>query len=387
MQKMKPSEIEIIIIKFLNKEANQKDLVKLDFWLRNDKNIEVFNRFVKTNYLTTLCMDDFDVEKAKLAVKDRLRKNKRKTITKSIYKYVAAASVILLISFPFIFKKQEINFNKKPVITQQPILPGSDKATLTLEDGEQIKLAKGETYVTEKVRSNGENLIYLDNNQAPDKEITYNYLTIPRGGQFFVQLSDGTKVWLNSESQLKYPVEFVEGNPREVELVYGEAYFDVSPSTKHKGASFTVHNKFQKIEVLGTEFNFNAYKEMGNVVTTLVEGKIMVADGKNKELLRPNQQSRLNVKSDKISIATVDVFDFISWKNGFFSFKEMSLNEIAQVLSRWYDVDFLFENAEVKNVKFNGVFNKDQNIEHILTIIQDTKEAIFEKKDGVIIIR
>ena len=148
-------------------------------------------------------------------------------------------------------------------------------------------------------------------------------------------LSDGTKVWLNSESQLKYPVAFNDGETRQVELVYGEAYFDVSPSTAHKGARFKVFNQSQEVEVLGTEFNIKAYKDETNIYTTLVEGKVAISAAGKNQILKPNQQSNLNLETGSIEITTVDVYNETTWIDGIFSFENKPLKEILKVLSRW----------------------------------------------------
>ena len=163
---------------------------------------------------------------------------------------------------------------------------------MTLADGSKIALEKGTPVQTQNANSNGEELIYESSKNT--SRLVYNYLTIPRGGQFVIKLSDGTKVWLNSASQLKFPVAFIEGESREVELVYGEAYFEVSPSTAHKGAHFQVYNKKQKVEVVGTEFNIKAYKDESNIYTTLVNGKVNVETG-NKKLKKQKLKSILEI--------------------------------------------------------------------------------------------
>src|SRR5690606_40703343 len=123
-------------------------------------------------------------------------------------------------------------------------------------------LEKGDSIQTHNAISNGEEIIYNNNTS---RQLVYNYLTIPRGGQFQLTLSDGTRVWLNSETQIKYPVSFTDGESRQVELVYGEAYFEVSHSTEHKGSDFIVYNQNQEVQVLGTEFNIKAYKDDSNI--------------------------------------------------------------------------------------------------------------------------
>ncbi len=305
-----------------------------------------------------------------------------------LYKrYMAAAIALVLLSLGY-FLKDSYMFdsikkggNTTVVEVKDAIETGTDKAVLTLEDGSSVSLEKGEAFQKDNVNSNGEELVYNTSN-SKKTEIKYNYLTIPRGGQFSLKLTDGTKVWLNSESQLKYPIAFIDGADRKVELVYGEAYFDVSPSTEHNGAKFIVQNKDQEVEVLGTEFNIKAYKDETNTYTTLVEGKIeVVYDGK-KKLLSPHQQSNLDVDTKILEVATVDVYNETAWKEGVFSFEDRSLKEIMRVLSRWYDMEVVFENKEVENVAFNGILDKKQNIEEILTIIKNFKiiEAYEVKK-------
>lgn len=291
--------------------------------------------------------------------------------TNTILKFAVAAAVVFLISISLLFNKNNISNENTPAIVNNTIKVGTDKATLILEDGSVVTLEKGKAYAAGNVKSNGEELVYNSKNSAKT-EIANNYLTIPRGGQFFVQLSDGTKVWLNSESQLKYPVAFVDGETREVELLYGEAYFDVSPSTNHGGSKFKVHTQMQHVEVLGTEFNIKAYKDETTIYTTLVEGKVAISNATARQILAPNQQSNLSVKNNDIAITTVDVYSETSWRKGLFVFKGMPLKEIMKVLSRWYDVDIVFANAALGNVKFNGVLHKNQNLEEILTTIKNT---------------
>tara|TARA_R110002049_G_scaffold309289_2_gene520243 strand:+ start:21837 stop:23003 length:1167 start_codon:yes stop_codon:yes gene_type:complete len=298
--------------------------------------------------------------------KDPKRTSKQ---TSHIWKYAVAASVALLISIGFIFNKN----NKEPLtkpITTNIIKAGTDKATLTLGDGSQITLEKGNSFQTKNANSNGEKIIYEAEKQKTT-EIAYNYLTIPRGGQFQITLSDGTQIWLNSESQLKYPESFISGETRIVELLYGEAYFDVSPSTEHKGAKFKVINQSQEIEVFGTEFNIKAYKGESNIYTTLVEGKVSVSSSTTNQTLKPSQQANLNLNDNTMAIANVNVYNEISWREGVFSFRKKPLIEIMQVLSRWYDIEFEFVKPEIKNQGFNGVLSKDQNIEDILKTIKN----------------
>jgi len=303
---------------------------------------------------------------------------------RSIFKYVAAASLITFIAFGTIYKLQ-YNKNAGTIATNTTIQIGSDKAALTLEDGSNIVLDKETTYESAKLKSNGKSLVYRKSKNL-NNELIYNYLTIPKGGQFFVELSDGTKVWLNSDSKLKYPVSFIKGNPREIELVYGEAYFEVSKSTKHNGDAFVLKTNEQSINVLGTMFNVKAYRDENEIITTLIEGSVRVSNHINKSVLKPGQQSKLSQAKNDFEISTVEIEEFVSWRKGEFSFTNKPLKEIMRVLSRWYDVDIFIKNEEMKGVGFTGVISKQQSLEYILEIIQKTNNMSYKIKNKYIII-
>ena len=319
----------------------------------------------------------------------KVQNNKRTTLKKkSSWKYAVAAVFIGFITISYIFRTNNILNTPQDDTLEivNTIVPGTDKATLTLEDGSLMVLEQGASFKTKNANSNGQEIVYK-NVKSKASAIKYNYLTIPRGGQYFVKLSDGTQVYLNSESQLKYPVHFIEGQTRKVELVYGEAYFDVSPSTEHKGAKFKVINNAQEVEVLGTEFNIKAYKDDPNIYTTLVEGKVVVANNDSKQSLVPNQQFKLNTETNNFSVTKVDVKEFISWKDGVFQFVNKPLKDIMKVLSRWYDVDIIFENKALESIEFIGTINKNLSIEEVLSIMKSFSIKNYEIKGKTLILK
>lgn len=376
-------------------------LLLLNRYLSGDTNLEENNKLL--NYYESFQTDN-EWDKS-LGAKDELEFKMRTRLQNAIqaeenkvvpiqpfytttkFKFMAmAASLLLLISISLIINKINPLKIETPAVAHKEILIGSDKATLTLEDGSVIALEKGKSYTKGNAASNGEKLVYNSNGKPAAS--ANNLLTIPRGGQFFVQLADSTKVWLNSESQLKYPVAFVDGETRQVELVYGEAYFEVSPSTKHKGSRFKVKTQEQNVEVIGTEFNIKAYKDEPAIYTTLVKGVVAVSNAAQKQILTPNKQSKITEYNGNIAVSEVDVYNEISWRKGLFVFKGMPLKDIAKVLSRWYDVDIVFADPALGNVKFNGVLNKNQKLEDILTTIKNINFInAYEKKDNKIIIK
>lgn len=283
--------------------------------------------------------------------------------------YKAAAVAIFFISLGYI--TYHMLHNHTQVELKQAGIPsGTDRAILTLEDGSDVVLEKGKPFKSGMVHGNGERLEYERN--KPDSKTAYNYLTIPRGGQYQILLSDSTMVWLNSDSKIKYPVNFVEGEPRNLELVYGEAYFKVSPSTKNQGSVFNVLTKIQEVEVTGTEFNIKAYNDEKLIYTTLVEGQVNVVVEDKKQQLSPGEQAILKLDTKNITTHKVYVDDDIAWVKGYFNFKDKPLKEIMKVLSRWYDVDISFETQDLEQIKFSGLLSRKQNIEDILNGIKNT---------------
>ncbi|WP_299671857.1 FecR family protein [uncultured Polaribacter sp.] len=375
--------IEKKIVKFLMNAANIDDLEVLTTWLQKKKNKQLFKDYIRTNYAMDININPFDTEKAKREYLRKIRQDKKKGHTLKIYtlfKYAAAAVLIFGLGYFYqqgVFKTSQEKVT--PIIVNNKIETGSDKATLTLEDGLQIALVKGTNYKASNATSNGEKIVYLPTEQTATsknknketKKIVYNTLTIPRGGQFQMILADGTQVWLNSESQIKYPIAFTDGKTRQVELIYGEAYFNVSPSAAHKGSTFKVLHKLQEVTVLGTEFNIKGYKDETTIYTTLVEGKVAVNFENKNKVLKPSEQSNLNTLTKTLNIAKVDVYDQISWKKGVFSFERIPLKEIMKVLSRWYDVEVLFANKSLEEIRFIGALNKNQSIVSVLNDIKN----------------
>ena len=360
------------ITKLLTNTITKQELLELKEWLANSKNQSTLQEYIKGFHDLNLVMLKNNIDEALNKVINEIDKYEKniKVIplyNRNLFKYAVAILILITSGYFFLTNNNKANPDT-PIIVNNNISTGTNKAILTLEDGSQIRLEKGENYITDNLSSNGEEIIYTSPVSVKPK-IAYNYLTVPRGGEYFVKLSDGTQVWLNSESKFKYPVNFIKGETREVELVYGEAYFDVSPSTNHNGSKFKVSTGIQEVEVLGTEFNIKAYTDENTIYTTLVEGKISINNTLLKENLNPGEQSNVNLTNQSMSISKVNVYNETSWKNGVFSFENMPLKKIMKVLSRWYDLDMIFVDSEIGNKLFTGSLGREQSIEEILSII------------------
>ena len=363
-----------LIIKKIKGTLTEKEEEVFDLWYAESEAHRIYFQQVQKKYFNGLNLVDVQRGWKNVSKKTENKKNLNRA-----WKYAAAVAALLILGGLAFFNENNVNpvTTYPPTVKSHTIQVGTDKATLTLKDGSQVALEKGKSYETEKVMSNGEELVYKASSIKETASIAKNILTIPRGGQFFITLADGTRVWLNSESQLSYPVSFVDDRPRTVELIYGEAYFDVSPASENGGTHFLVNTREQVIDVIGTEFNVKAYKKDVFIATTLVEGKVTIKKDTVSKILTPGHQSRIDLKTREIDITKVDVYNEISWKNGFFSFKDKPLEDIMSVLSRWYDFDIVFENKAIRKTTFNGVFRKNQKLEEILSAIENTKEVSY----------
>ena len=359
--------IEKIIVKYFSRSASIDELETLSKWMTDPINVDFYREFVEINYLADYSFIDFDSENEKQKILKMIRQKRLTKNSFEIFKY--AAGVILIIGLGYLMTdykfKTPINDITKTVNTV--IEPGTNKATLTLDDGSLLILANDEKVKTQNADSNGKVITYNAPKKKSDK-IQYNYLTTPRGGQYSLVLSDKTSVWLNSESQLKYPVAFIEGETREVELIYGEAYFDVFNNPNNKASKFKVLNKSQVIEVLGTEFNLKAYKDEDYIYTTLVEGNVAIKlkNGDKKNIF-PEQQAKWNPTNNSFSLKTdINLMNEISWRYGVFNFDGKPLAEIMKTVSRWYDIEVRFLDKKIEEKEFVGVIRKNRNLEDIL---------------------
>ena len=261
-------------------------------------------------------------------------------------------------------------------MAQQPaVLPGSYKAVLTLASGEQVNLEewgrdslwKDGTLIRKR---KGELTYEQKAGDMQQEEMLFNTITIPRSGEYKLVLSDGTKVWLNSASKLKYPVAFT-GGQRKV-FLEGEAYFKVAKNEKQP---FVVKTENMDVRVLGTEFNLKAYADEKWVQATLVRGEVAVFTGMDKSVrntLKPEQQAEWDIEKGKLDVKTVELDLYIAWKNGQFVFRGQRLTEIMTVLERWYDFEVCYQADWIKEVEFAGKLNRSASIEPILDVIRST---------------
>lgn len=291
---------------------------------------------------------------------------------------MAAAAILILVSgaglWTYFASRVPALTAKSASLAKGDANPGGNKATLTLADGTTVYLdslrngAVQHQGGTKLTKQDSGQLVYKVLSGAGDLAMQYNKIATPRGGQYQVVLPDGTKVWLNASSSLRFPTAFA-GNQRRVELT-GEAYFEVAADPSRP---FTVNiGGGQAIQVLGTNFNINAYDDESAIRATLLEGSIRLSKGREQVLLRPGQQAVSGRTETSIHIIPdADTEAAIAWKNGYFQFDGVGLETVMRQLSRWYDVDVKYE-GPIPERQFAGQMPRGVNLSEVLRILEES---------------
>jgi len=251
--------------------------------------------------------------------------------------------------------------------------PGGSKAVLTLADGSQIAL---DSIVT------GDQVyrVAADKPLTQNEQPVYNTISTPLRGQYQLVLADGSRVWLNAGSSIKFPLAFTDSE-RSVE-VKGELYFEVMQDKKRP---FKVYSGQQQLEVLGTHFNVNAYDDEEEIKTTLLEGAVKVSSGNISRILKPGQQSRLSGRTGEMNVVKVDLEEAISWKNGYFIFDNEDIHSVMRKISRWYGVEVVYANEHISE-NFGGTVSKFENVSQVLKILEATGTIHFKIEGRRIIV-
>lgn len=302
----------------------------------------------------------------------------------------AAAALIIVFSIVLITQYRsstatKVATKKEPAALIADVGPGGNKATLKLANNRLIVLDQIKNGVLVKmgnllVKKNKDGQLVFQSTAVnnPDAPLNENVLTTPAGGQYEVLLADGSHVWLNASSSLRFPSSF-SGKERKVALI-GEGYFEIS---KSKDKPFIVNARDMEVEVLGTHFNITAYPEDQAMATTLVEGSVRLSQQANSVVLKPYEQA--NIKNDSFKVKkNVDVRDVLAWKNGYFVFDNEEIHSVMRRLARWYNIEVEYEDPNV-NEEFMGTISKYKNISEILKLLQATgtiKFKILPPKDA-----
>lgn len=398
-------ENEELLFNYLSGGASDREKQSIYEWInQSEENKAYFNK-VRADYILMV-----EASRANLISKNDvvslLERIKRRSRTRITIAAAVSFSFVLFFSITLSLNY----FNQKPMDSiaevqsnAVQIRPGSNAAILQLSTGEQIDVKKAGDQIVDgsgtKIQidesgkisyhtgqASGNNQSVVGNRTAGENqsavganaEIKYNKLIIPRGGEYMIKLADGTQVWLNSASELRYPVEFT-GSTRTVYLK-GEAYFDVVSDKAHP---FVVCVDQVSLKVLGTAFNVNT-QSAGIIETVLVEGRVEVNGNGSKAILRPSERGIIKEGSAGIAVDVVDVTTFVAWKNGDFVFHNESLETIMNKLSLWYNVDVNFNSEAVRQIKLSGEMTRSSQISDILYFFEKASNVKFAIKEGAI---
>ena len=371
--------IEEIIIKRLSEEhLSEEESAFFDKWYQNSSNREYYNDLLKirSGIIASQVKERIDKRKAW----NQVHPARKISLIRTLLKF--AAIMILPLSLGVFLLIRE-NKQEKVVYAEVPVQPGKKQAVLTLSSGQQVMLADTIVHVNEKgmVISNfpDKELVYKIMNDTMKTETIYNTVTVPRGGEYKLVLADGTIVWLNSDSHIRYPVTF-SGNTRQVELE-GEAYFEV---TKDVEQPFIVRMNEYNVRVTGTQFNVRNYSNE-SLATTLVEGGVQIERKGKVDRLRPGQQAVL--ENNEIRIRVVNVEEQVAWRHGAFGFTQCRLENIMEELARWYDVDVFYMNQQVKDYHFSAWFKRSSSINEVINILEKTKKISLDLKGRILTVK
>lgn len=356
----------------------QEDLDKLECWIKKDPaHKAIFEDYLRM-YKETHEMgfvDSMNLERSWKSLDNKLKQKRR---VKFIRVMVAAS--VFLAGIVGGVSTNERTFKK----LQPQTIPDDIHVTLYMADGKSVN-PKNKTFVrtiekdgTQIGKDTTNTLVY--HADAGVKQSVIHTVSVPVGGEFALTLADGTRVWLNSDTKFRFPTHF-PGETREV-YVEGEAYFSVSKTRQ----PFIVHTGRAQVRVLGTEFNLSAYPGE-KMITTLASGQVEVSDNIHKVCLTPGEQAISGKGSSCIKVHKVDVKLYSSWLKGIFEFENVSLQEIAKQLSRWYGVTFVFDDEECGNRCFTGGIKKYTPLNKSLEVLEKATDIIFLVKDRVVLVR
>lgn len=386
---------EEVIWRALRNECSAEELEQLQNWRNESSDNERMYADIKRLTGIGTFLKGVDSLHKKQALENVLKQTRRRAVIR--FRWLRSTAAIL---FPlllagtlfYFFGVKDRSDEVVPISIVKPILPGGPKAVLYLSDGQVVDLNQVVDSVIVDGSSGQEIVLAKDVNVlnysqvatsgGEVSELVYNRIEVPRGGEYMLVLSDGTKVWLNSETRLEYPLVF-GSNSRDVRLS-GEAYFEV---TKDEARRFNVQMEEATIEVTGTSFNASCYPEDRWCDAVLESGKINLRTGYGITPVEVGECVSYDIVSGKVRVEKVDLKYFTAWRYGTFYFYNTPLSDIVRKLGRWYDVDFKFADESLRDVCFSGAALRSKPIDFMLELLASTQSLKFDiQSDGTIVI-
>lgn len=384
-----PPRIAYLLVGFIHKTLTDKEHDELDAWVEeSDDNMLLFEELTDENNIEAnlAFMKQVRTEDNLKQVKEQIKFTRGKTVQRSQkWLYAVAASIVLLVCsivvYRLIFKNEKNLPNNTTLIADAP--PGGNKATLTLSDGSVIQLTDSKSGLIKKDKGadislvSGGQISYKQGENSLRNQVGYNTLSVPRGGQFKVRLPDGSMVWLNAASTLKYPT-FFNSAERHVELT-GEGYFEIAKNAQQPFKILLPGRS--EVKVVGTHFNIKAYQDEPIKKVTLVEGAVEVKNDNSLKRLVPGQQAQ--IQSKQIQLAdNIDSSEVLGWKNGTFVFRDADIESIMTQVERWYDIEVKY-NAKPTD-HFNATITRDEPVSRLLKLLENTGHLHFKIENKII---
>ena len=385
---METFNINELLIRILSNQADQKEMVYFSKWIENERNKLYFDKFRKVWNLSSGRHADQKMVEAGL---EDYRQFMRRSLSpkhniKRVWRMISAAAVVIL----GVFALLRLYEPEKNIVPAEQEISHSKGILLTLSDGKKVNVlsdflvlpdgAKDDIKIS---KTNEREIVYEVKDslaEVGDFQLAYNEIIVPAGERFSLRLSDGTKVWINSESSLRYPVRFGKGR-REVE-VRGNVYFEVTRDTSRP---FVVWGRELVTEVLGTSFEVNLYGDGDETSATLVEGKVRVLVGKHAVVMKPDEQIVFNTKSGDVEIIKVDAANMVRWKDGVLVIDNERFDNVVWKLERWYGVTIINETEKSFSQLFSGEFDREDVRAAIETICVNLGIRYRMNKDSIIL--
>lgn len=378
-----------LLVKIHTGKLDDVEQAEMDAWFAEDAgNRALYRRLSDDKYLQEQYSlyklseypDGWEELKRRMAASE-----KRKLFIGRLLRCGIAAAVVLAAVIPLALFNDWSGVQLRDEVAQD-FTPGRNEAVIELETGEKIALDQKQSRSVKLLADagsiSGDSLLRYDMATGKESSTAKHTLYVPKGAAAkIVILSDKTRIWINAGSSITYPVHF-SGDKRTV-TIDGEGYFDVAHDAQR---SFVVEIRGVAIRVMGTQFNVMSYAEDRTVETTLVTGCVSICAANKEAVLLPGVQAVYNKDNHDIALRDVDVRIYTAWKEGIFESNNMTIENIAHVLSRWYDVEFVFENPEVRFMRFNGTIKRDKTLEFTLDRIRDTKTINYKIENGKVII-
>ncbi|MFV0377569.1 MAG: FecR family protein [Mangrovibacterium sp.] len=383
---MKKFTIAYLLQQHCKGQLSEEEYTEFQQWLKEDIANRQYAKEMLKIYRTSRAADLYGSISHQQSLNNTMNRVNEIKQSRIRRRWVALAASVA--AFAILFGASQLVLEPEkptvPVVVSPSIEAGNSKATLVLGSGKEVILDELQDSLIETVSGgmikNKNNLLSYE--AQPNNQHEVNTIRTPRGGEYRLVLSDGTKVWLNAESELSYPTSF-SGNIREVSLK-GEVYMEVA---KNPDKPFIVNTSKGKIRVLGTAFNVKNYETDKQLVATLVEGKINLSNAHKSVVLTPSMQACVGEGNSEISVKKVDPALYTAWKDGEFVFRDQSLQEMMELLSRWYDFDYKFENATLKEMRFSADIKRYNDLTELLAVLEKTKDVTFEINQKTLIIR